>query len=193
MDRQNAQLLADAFLDALELSPDSQLEIRRWVAHQFDQTAALLPAPDTWTVLGRGERAALLMLAGDAVFTITREAPRGQELQLVASRQSAAVTDIRYWREGQTTVWRFDFRDRDPLEIDGRIHYRASPDEPETFDATEAFARSLAARAGWNPDQQPIRTTDVSSTRESVPARSESPRQQVTDLWGNPLSKRRKR
>lgn len=196
-----AQRIAGAFLDAVGLSPDTQLDARRWAGFQLDQAAELLPEPEAWMVTGRGDEAALLLLAFDVLFTLTRELPLGQDRQVVVASHPARVTEVRYWRDGIKTYWHFQFRHRDPLVVDGRINDRAHPEDPETFDQAETFARSLATRAGWqaaeaadgvqkpSPDREPHvdELPDVGSS-----ARSGARREQVTDLWGNPKPPKRR-
>lgn len=192
-----AQRIAGTFLDAVGLSPDTQLDARRWAGFQLGQAAELLPEPDAWIVTGRGDEAALLLLAFDVLFTLTREAPLGQDRQVVVASHPARVTEVRYWRDGLKTYWHFQFHHRDPLVVDGRINDRAHLEEPETFDRAETFARSLATRAGWQADEVQKPSRDREPHVDELPdvgssARSGVRREQVTDLWGNPKPPKRR-
>ncbi len=142
------QAMGSAFFDALGLSPDTHLDARRLASHQLDQIAALLPEPDTWTVVGDGKDATLVLLVGDGLLTLSRELLRGSKRQLVVTCHPARVTEVRYRRDDLQTFWRFEFPSRPSLGVDGRMN-PAGPGEAETFDRAEAFARLLAPKVGW--------------------------------------------
>lgn len=149
IDRATVGRLGGSFLDALRLDVDTQLTTRRSVGYQLDQTAELLPEPDAWAVVGEREDAALLLLERDALFTITRVEPPEQDAQLLVTCRPFRLTEVAYRRWGQQTFWTFEFRHGDPLAIEGKLDYRNRPEDDETFDQAETFARALAARAGW--------------------------------------------
>ncbi len=157
--------IGGAFIDALGLDVDAQLDARRHVGYQLDQCADLLPEPDAWATRGHGEKAELLLLAGDVLFTVTRE-QSGEDRQLVVASHPARLTEVTYRRSDRQTVWRFEFKHRRPLDIVGSINVQAHPDDAETFDQAESFARALAVPFGWAPP-------DNDATDQSKPADEE--------------------
>jgi len=182
-----------AFCDALQLGG----EARRLVGYQLDQCAELLPEPDTWAALGRGEMATLVLFSGDVLLTISREAATQGVPELAVTWHSVRVTEVTYRRGDQRTSWDFQFRDRKPLHVEGRMNDPSAPGAAQTLDQAEVFARALAASIGW-PIPEP------ESVRDEEPQDDESPgaassrrrhlsRQTVTDLWGNPKPTRRNR
>lgn len=195
--------IGSVFLQELNLSA----EARRVADYQLDQLAQLLPTPDTWAALGHGDEATLTLVSGDVLLTIGRETAAQDEPQLVVRAQRLRINEVRYRRNDQHTVWDFQFRDRGPLRVEGRMNNPSAPgtaspgdelyDAAETFDQTEAFARALAASMGWRTiEQTPVRDdepqddepTDAGSSGRSGPSR-----QRVTDMWGNPISKTKRR
>jgi hypothetical protein len=102
-------------------------------------------------VSGRGADTALLLLAQDVLFTLTREDVPDHDRQIIVASHPVEITEIRYWRDDLETSWQFQFRDRDELRIAGRIvRRRIHPDDSETFDRAEMFARALAKRVRWD-------------------------------------------
>ncbi len=189
LDPQTLEEIGSGFLDALQLSA----EARHRLDFQLNQLAELLPRPDTWATLGQGDEATLALLTGDVLLIISRETAAEEETHLVVSAQRLRISQVRYRRINQHTVWDFQLRDRDPLRVEGRMGYPIAPGKPETFDQAEAFARTLAANIGWPiverasvRDQEP-RDHELADTGSS--AQSDSSRKQVTDVWGNPISK----
>lgn len=189
LDPATLEQIRTVFLEALQLGD----EPRRLVDYQLNQLAELIPRPDTWATLGHGDEAALALLAGDVLLTITRETPTEEPGQLVVTSHRLHVTEIRHRRKNQDTVWDFRFRDRDPLRVEGRMGYPDAPDTAETFDRAEAFARALATSIGWQIDERASVAEQEPHEDElpeaGSPARRDRGRQQVTDLWGNPISK----
>ena len=175
-----------AFSDALQPGPG----VRRLVEDQLDQLARVLPAADTWAALGQGDEATLALLAGDLLVTVTRETEGEGEHQLVVTGRPLRIAEVTYRQQDQHTSWEFRFHDRDPLRIDGRI-------TAETPDQAEAFARALAARIGWRTGERtPIASQEPQEDEPADPGsppQGEADRQRITDVWGNPISKRPRR
>jgi hypothetical protein len=69
--------------------------------------------------------------------------------ELVVGCELVRVTRATYRRIEQETIWCFQFRDREPLEVRGFISNPNSSDDPEQLDEAERFARALASRLGW--------------------------------------------
>ena len=181
------------FLEALQLSP----EARGPVDYQLNQLAELLPRPDAWATLGQGDVATLVLLTGDVLLTISREPATEEERSLVVTAYRLGITEVSYRRKRQRTVWDFQFRDRHPLRVEGWVDDPGAPGAAGTFDQAEALGRALARSIGWpileRPsvrDEEPRddQPTNASSSKGKGPSR-----QQVTDLWGNPISKPRSR
>lgn len=145
--------MAGEFIGALQLSVDRDREAREWVSYQLAQAADPLPEPDAWTVIGQRESARVIFLAGDTLFTVVREAPPEEDAHIVIASHPAEVTGVKQWRSGQRTSWRFEFRHGPAVSIEGKFDHTARPDDPETFDQAETFARELACHAGWRPAQ----------------------------------------
>jgi hypothetical protein len=182
-----------AFFDALQLGG----EARGLVDYEINQCAELLPEPDAWAALGRGEMATLVLLSGDVLLTISREAAAQEVGELVVTWHPVRVTEITYRRDDQRTSWDFRFHDRNPLHVEGRMDYPSAPGAAETLDQAEVFARALAASIGW-PIPEPESFRDEEPHDDELPdaassRRRHSSRQPVTDLWGNPKPKRRSR
>jgi hypothetical protein len=175
-----------AFSDALQPGPDA----RRLVEGQLDQLARVLPAADAWAALGHGDEATLALLAADLLMTVGRETAADGESQLVVTGHPLRVTEVTYRQKDRHTSWEFRFHDRDPLRIEGRI-------TAETPDRAEALARALAARIGWRTVEQiPVagqEPQDEEPADPGSPPQGEADRQRITDLWGNPISKRQRR
>ncbi len=180
-------------MEALELSA----EARRRVEDQLTELAELLPIPDVWATLGQGDESTLALLAGDLLLTIGRGTATDEEGPLVVRCNPLRVTEVCFERKDQNTLWDFQFRDRDPLRVEGRMDYPGAPGAAETFDQREAFARTLASSIGWRiAERGSVRRhepVEDELTDTGSPPRSEPGRRQVTDVWGNPLSKRRRR
>jgi len=193
MDHATVREMSDSFLAALQVGG----EARRLVDYQLSQYAELLPEPDTWAVLGRGEMAALVLLAGDALLTISRGPTAEEESQVVVTWNPVRVAEITHRRDDERTFWEFQLRARNPLLVEGRVNYPSAPDARMTFDQAELFARALAARCGWPTPGQESFHVKAPSSDESPGADSSRlsrpSRQPVTDLWGNPKPRRRKR
>lgn len=132
--------IVHAFLDALDRESQS-------VEYQLAQVADLLPEPDVWTTDGHEDATRLLLLTGEALFTLTVE---GEEV--VANSHRPRVTHVKHRRSGRRTLWEFGIRDRDALTIEGRMDPPSTAGQSETFDQPEAFARALAACAGWSAE-----------------------------------------
>lgn len=172
--------MSDAFIDALQLDAGA----RQLANRHLNQCAELLPEPETWAVLGRGELASLVMLSGDTLLTVSRETPVPNERQFVVTWNRVRVTEITFRRDDQRTSWEFQFRDRGPVRIEGRMDHPSAQDAAATFDRAEQLARALAANVGWPvPEEESF--PDEGLDRPS--------RQPVTDLWGNPKPRRRNR
>jgi hypothetical protein len=177
------------FFETLQLGA----EARRLADDQLHQLAELLPEPDTWATLGRGDHATLVLLRGEVLLTVSQEMSTEEEPQLLVTAHRLRITEVTYRRKNQHTVWDFQFRDREPLRVEGRMNDPSAPGAAETFDQAEAFARTLAASIGWRiveqalvHDQEP---GDDELARAASSARDDASGQRVTDLWGNPLSK----
>jgi hypothetical protein len=166
------------------------------VEDQLDQLARVLPAADAWTALGHGDEATLALLAGDLLVTVSRETAGDGEPQLVVAGHPLRVTEVRYRQRDQHTSWEFRFHDRDPLRIEGRITAEA-PDQAEGPDQAEAFACALAARIGWRTvEQTPLASQEPQDDEPGdagSPPQAEADRQRITDVWGNPISRRKRR
>jgi hypothetical protein len=177
---------AIAFSDALQPDEDA----RRLVEEQLDQLARVLPAADAWAALGRGDEATLALLAGDLLVTISRETAGDGEPQLVVTGHPLRVTEVSYRQKDQHTSWEFRFGDRDPLRIEGRI-------TAEAPDRAEAFAWELAVSIGWRAGEPASLATQEPQDEEPAdagsPPQGDAGPQRVTDLWGNPISKRQRR
>jgi|ERR1700729_2322512 len=146
IDREIRQRVVPVYLDALQLVDASHAAARRDVANELEHYADVLPEPDAWCTTGVGHEAALLLLAGDTLFTVTREF---EVPELVVECELVRVTRATYRRIEQETIWCFQFRDREPLEVRGFTPNPNSPDDPEQFDEAERLARALASRLGW--------------------------------------------
>jgi len=193
LDRATLRAIASVYSEALQLGS----EAARLVDDQLDQLAALLPRPDAWTTLGRGDGATVALLAGDVLLTLSRETAGEEQRQLVVTAHRLEVTEVAYRRADQHTRWDFRFRDREPLRVEGRMSYTGAADAAETVDQAEAFARALASSIGWRIVEQ-ASAGDHGPHRDALTdpdsaARSGSSRRQVTDLWGNPISKPKRR
>ena len=145
------QGMADSFFDALGLDRERFHAFR----YRFDQIAELLPEPRAWMVNGRGDDGATLLLLAesrrmrgpDALFTVASGAPHDDLIVTFHEVEIAAVT---YRRMGMKTTWRFELKDRDPLDVEGRLGDPGSPGDDGPPDQAEAFARALAESAGWS-------------------------------------------
>ncbi len=135
--------ISGAFFDALRLYSDTDSEARQSLGGQLDEIAALLPEPDAWTVFGDGDDARVLLLADDALFTLGRQRGSGGTREFVVASHPAQVTEVGYRRSNEETFWKFQFRFRDSLGVNGRVDSSGEPDGPEVF------ARVLAGRGGW--------------------------------------------
>ena len=110
-------------MEALELSA----EARRRVEDQLTELAELLPIPDVWATLGQGDESTLALLAGDLLLTIGRGTATDEEGPLVVRCNPLRVTEVCFERKDQNTLWDFQFRDRDPLRVEGRMDYPGAP------------------------------------------------------------------
>jgi hypothetical protein len=175
-----------AFSDALRAGADA----RRVVEDQLDQLARVLPAADTWAALGQGDEASLALLAGDLLLIISRQAAPDGEPQLVVTAHPLRVAEVSYRQNDEQTFWEFRFHQRGPLRIEGRM-------EAETPDRAEAFARALAVSIGWRIAEQTSIVSQGPDDEEpadaGAPRQADADRQRVTDIWGNPISARKRR
>jgi hypothetical protein len=161
----------DRIASALRLDPDAR--------RRLDPVAELLPEPDAWATVTTGSEAAVLLLAGEALFTVGRDA---SDPRFVVTCHRAEVTEVTCRRGERSSSWRFRFRDREPLAIEG--------------EEAEGFALALAARAGWHLDGRPVARPEPARAEPPPATPAHDPRgrrgEPVTDVWGNPLSRRKK-
>lgn len=134
---------AVAFLDALDRAAEADN-----IQHALGEVSDLLPEPDVWAIVGDEDDAALLLLAGDVLFTLAVDGSV-EGWELVATSHRVRVTGVDHRWRGRRTLWKFGFRDREPFKIDGRLGQPSRPGESGPPDKAEEFARALASRAGW--------------------------------------------
>lgn len=134
-----------ALFDALGIDPESETD--RPFVSQFGTIASLLPQPESpahWAVVRSGPDSQLLIVGADIVVAVQRDEQGGL---LASSTPSVARRVELSMATGQTlrtTSWKFWLgRSLEPLQIAGRIDGTGQPN------GVEAFARTLARRAGW--------------------------------------------
>jgi hypothetical protein len=127
-----------ALFGALDLGREKGA-VQEDVGSQLDVLVAMVPEPYVWAVIGEGEDSRVVLLAGDALFTIWPREP----LKLAVSRISCEVRRVEHWRrDNDESSWKFAVHRLDkPICIDGQTR-------PELNDA-EKLARALASLAGW--------------------------------------------
>jgi hypothetical protein len=177
---------------------------------ELERTLGIVPEGAVWRV-GDLTVAVFALAPGDALFTITLEpAPEpgavgGVTLSSRTVKSEEVLARLQWgdylripgedrWRR---THWTFRYPDQsdDQLEEWQRVsgNVRTSS-QPEALDRDEAYARELLARVR----RHPVGVGSAEPTEQSRPAQGWAgpdapPRQQVTDVWGNPLEKRRRK
>ena len=186
--------MAGEFLDALELHGEG----RRLAEIELERLGQILPEPEAWTAVGRDTDAMLLLLAGGGLLSIKRRSSGDREPKFAVTCRALDVTLTRYERDGQLASWQFELRNGDSIAIQGRMAASSPEGATEPYDRAEAFARALAARGGWMTVQRiDPESGSEPETNDDEPSDMGAPagpgrREQVTDVWGNPITPRRR-
>jgi hypothetical protein len=175
----------------------------------FELTLALVPEQSIWRVADRTP-AVFAIARGDRRFTVELGQPGRPGLPGPATLTSTAVEADKLlvrleWGEPEVfsggEIWRrthWSFRlpeqeDRQLEEWQQVIGHVRTDVHPQELDRDEHYARGLLARIDRRVVRgEPAAPADQEAPTEAPPVPGGPHREQVTDIWGNPIDKRRR-
>jgi hypothetical protein len=175
----------------------------------FELTLGLLPEAGVWRIADLTP-SFFALLPGNALFSITLGHPPAQGLPGTASLSSRAVEaeklvarlewgehiSVRGEEVWRRTHWTFRFGGQldEALEEWQQVtgHVRTDGGRGDV-DRDEYYARGLLARIGRGPAPGGSVAALTADQSEEAPEPTGAAGEQVTDIWGNPLDRRRRR